>query len=226
MRCSRCNSENPEGMRFCGQCGLPLVSRCPKCEAENSPKFRFCGACGSPLNTDVPTAAVDSQSSLAPTALLGTSKREDEALQAERKTVTALFADIVGSTSLIENLDPDEARALIDPALKLMIDVVRQYDGYVVQSTGDSIFALFGAPITHEDHPQRAVYAALDIQVALKRYAAESEDVRTIAARVGINTGEVVVRTIQSGRSEEHTSELQSHVNLVCRLLLEKKKNK
>jgi class 3 adenylate cyclase/tetratricopeptide (TPR) repeat protein len=191
-------------MRFCGQCGLPLVSRCPKCEAENSPKFRFCGACGSPLNADGPTADMDSKSSSAPTALLGTSEREDEALQAERKTVTALFADIVGSTSLIESLDPDEARALIDPALKLMIDVVRQYDGYVVHSKGDGIFVLFGAPITHEDHPQRAVYAALDMQVALKRYAAKSEDVRTIAARVGINTGEVVVRTIQSGGHAEY----------------------
>ena len=118
--------------------------------------------------------------------------------------MTALFADIVGSTSLIESLDPDEARALIDPALKLMIDVVRQYDGYVVHSKGDGIFVLFGAPITHEDHPQRAVYAALDTQVALKRYAAKSEDVRTIAARVGINTGEVVVRTIQSGGHAEY----------------------
>jgi class 3 adenylate cyclase len=71
----------------------------------------------------------------------------------ERKTVTALFADIRGSTELEQDLDPREARAIIDPALKLMIDAVRRYDGYVVQSTGDGVFAAFGAPVAHEDHP-------------------------------------------------------------------------
>jgi class 3 adenylate cyclase len=79
-----------------------------------------------------------------------------ENLEGERKTVTALFADIKGSTELMVDLDPEEARAIIDPALKLMIDAARRYDGYVVQSTGDGIFALFGAPVAHEDHPQRA----------------------------------------------------------------------
>jgi class 3 adenylate cyclase len=78
----------------------------------------------------------------------------------ERKTVTALFADIKGSMELMEDLDPEEARAIVDPALKLMIEAVRHYGGYIVQSTGDGIFALFGAPAAHEDHPQRALYAA------------------------------------------------------------------
>ena len=91
----------------------------------------------------------------------------------ERKTVTALFADIKGSTELMEDLDPEEARAIIDPALKLMIDAVHRYDGYVVQSTGDGIFALFGAPVAHEDHPQRALYAALRMQEELRRYSAK-----------------------------------------------------
>ncbi len=94
-----------------------------------------------------------------------------ENLEGERKTVTALFADIKGSTELKQDLDPEEARAIVDPALKLMIDAVRRYDGYVVQSTGDGIFALFGAPVAHEDHPQRALYAALRMQEELKRYS-------------------------------------------------------
>jgi class 3 adenylate cyclase len=80
------------------------------------------------------------------------------------KTVTALFADIKGSTELMADLDPEEARAIIDPALKMMIEAVRRYDGYVVQSTGDGIFALFGAPVAHEDHPLRALHAALAMQ--------------------------------------------------------------
>ena len=79
----------------------------------------------------------------------------------ERKTVTALFADIKGSTALMEEMDPEEARAIIDPALRIMIEAVKRYDGYVVQSTGDGIFALFGAPAAYEDHPQRGLYAAL-----------------------------------------------------------------
>jgi len=91
-------------------------------------------------------------------------------LEGERKTVTALFADIKGSTELMRDLDPEEARAIIDPALQLMIDAVHRYDGYVVQSTGDGIFALFGAPVAHEDHPQRALHAALRMQEDLKRY--------------------------------------------------------
>ena len=92
-------------------------------------------------------------------------------IDGERKTVSALFADIKGSTELMEELDPEEARAIVDPALKLMIDAVQRYDGYVVQSTGDGIFAIFGAPIAHEDHPQRALYAALRMQEELRRYS-------------------------------------------------------
>jgi class 3 adenylate cyclase len=86
----------------------------------------------------------------------------------ERKTVSALFADIKGSMELMEDLDPEEARALVDPALKLMIDGVHRYDGYIVQSTGDGIFAFFGAPVAHEDHPNRALYAAIRMQEELR----------------------------------------------------------
>ena len=89
--------------------------------------------------------------------------------EGERKLVTALFVDIINSTGLEQDLDPEEARAIIDPALGLMIDAVRRYDGHVVQSTGDGIFALFGAPVAHEDHPQRSLYAALRLQEEIRR---------------------------------------------------------
>ena len=121
----------------------------------------------------------------------------------ERKTVTALFADIKGSMELMEDLDPEEARAMVDPALKLMIDAVHRYDGYVVQSTGDGIFALFGAPVAHEDHPQRALYAALRMQEelqALRATGCASGGSRRYQVRVGVNTGEVVVRSITDRR--------------------------
>ena len=118
--------------------------------------------------------------------------------EGERKLVTALFVDIVGSTTLGQDLDPEEARAIIDPALKLMIEATRRYGGYVVQSTGDGIFALFGAPIAHEDHPQRCLYAVLRLHEEIRRY---SDRLRTdfqfpIQIRAGANTGEVIVRSI------------------------------
>ena len=123
----------------------------------------------------------------------------------ERKTITALFADLKGSTVLIEGLDPEEARAIIDPALQLMMDAVHRYDGYVAQALGDGIFALFGAPIAHEDHPQRALYAALRMQEEMLTYSDQSrlKGGIPLQMRVGINTGEVVVRSIR--KDDLHT---------------------
>ena len=121
------------------------------------------------------------------------------ATDGERKTITALFADLKGSTALIEGLDPEEARAIIDPALQLMMDAVHRYEGYVAQALGDGIFALFGAPIAHEDHPQRALYAALRMQEEMRRYAdtLRAKGYPPLLMRVGVNTGEVVVRSIR-----------------------------
>jgi class 3 adenylate cyclase len=120
------------------------------------------------------------------------------ALEGERKQVTVLFADLKGSTELIRDLDPEQAQALLDPALHAMMDAVHQFEGTVNQVLGDGIMALFGAPVAHEDHAARACYAALAMQTALRRYA---EEVRRshgleMQARVGLNSGEVVVRAI------------------------------
>ncbi len=123
----------------------------------------------------------------------------------ERKTITALFADLKGSTALIEGLDPEEARKIIDPALQLMMDAVHQYDGFVAQALGDGVFALFGAPLAHEDHPQRAVYAALRMQDAMRRYGEtlRAKGYPPLLMRVGVNTGEVVLRSIR--KEDLHT---------------------
>jgi len=125
--------------------------------------------------------------------------------EGERKTITALFADIKGSMELIEDLDPEEARRLFDPALQLMMEAVHRYEGYVAQSTGDGIFAFFGAPIAHEDHPQRALYAALRMQEEMRRYADRLREKghAPLLMRVGVNTGEVVVRSIR--KEDLHT---------------------
>ena len=120
------------------------------------------------------------------------------ALEGERKQVTVLFADLKGSTALIEGLDPEEARKLLDPALHLMMDAVHRYEGTVNQVLGDGIMALFGAPVAHEDHAVRACYAALAMQAAMRRYAVEVRRSHGLEmpARVGLNSGEVVVRSI------------------------------
>jgi len=127
------------------------------------------------------------------------------ATEGERKIITALFADLKGSTALIESLDPEEARALIDPALQLMMDAVHHYEGYVAQALGDGILALFGAPLAHEDHPQRALYAALRMQEEMRRYSdrLREQGYPPLLMRVGVNTGEVVVRSIR--KEDLHT---------------------
>src|SRR5215471_14972368 len=156
MRCAKCGADNREGRKFCTQCGSALAAKCRQCGAATQPGERFCGECGAGLQT--PEAAAQKKSVEHQIRIADGLTPEN--LGGERKTVTVLFADIKGSMDLIEDLDPEQARAIIDPALKIMIDVARHYDGYV-QSTGDGIFALFGAPIAYEDHPRRGVGKAL-----------------------------------------------------------------
>ena len=141
-------------------------------------------------------------------------------IDGERKTITALFADLKGSTALIEGLDPEEARAIIDPALQLMMDAVHQYDGYVAQALGDGIFALFGAPLAHEDHPQRALYAALRMQEAMRRYAdtLRAKGYPPLLMRVGINTGEVVLRSIRKDDLHADYVPVGHSTNLAARM--------
>ncbi len=120
------------------------------------------------------------------------------ALEGERKQVTVLFADLKGSMELLAERDPEEARQLLDPVLERMMAAVHRYEGTVNQIMGDGIMALFGAPLAHEDHAVRACYAALAMQEALQRYAEEVRRTQglLVQMRVGLNSGEVVVRAI------------------------------
>jgi class 3 adenylate cyclase len=205
MRCSKCEFENSLAFKFCGECAASLPAAVV---ASSSPQA---ASTAPPFHTTAPDIRVTSEQSDASTVIDG-----------ERKTVTALFADIKGSTELMEDLDPEEARAIIDPALKLMIDAAHRYDGYVVQSTGDGIFALFGAPVAHEDHPQRALYAALRLQEDLKRYSdrIRQEGRLPLQARVGVNTGEVVVRSITTGAGQTEYTPIGHTTNLASRIQL------
>jgi class 3 adenylate cyclase len=217
MICSNCGAENPTGLKFCEQCAAPFKRRCAQCGFENSAVARFCGECATPLASTAPQSTT--QSAATPSVRVLLKETEATAADGERKTVTALFADIKGSTELERDLDPEEARAIVDPVLQLMMTAVHRYGGYVAQSTGDGIFALFGAPVAHEDHPQRALHAALAMQEELRRYAERLrvEGKIPVDARVGVNTGEVVVRTIETGGHTEYTP--VGHVtNLAARM--------
>ena len=193
--------------------------RCSKCGAENRAGARFCDACGTALGATAPGPAARAAEVGAVEVPAGPQNTAIESLDDERKTVTALFADLKGSTELMEALDPEEARAIVDPALRIMIDAVRRYEGYVVQSTGDGIFALFGAPAAYEDHPQRALHAALQMQRELREYGQRraAQGAHPLEARVGINTGEVVVRSVETGGRVEYTP-IGHTANLAARL--------
>jgi class 3 adenylate cyclase/tetratricopeptide (TPR) repeat protein len=152
-----------------------------------------------PHATD-PAASTQDHAPLAytPTYLAEKILTSKSALEGERKQVTVLFADLKGSTELIRDLDPEQARAILDPALHAMMEAVHRYEGTVNQVLGDGIMALFGAPLAHEDHAARACYAALAMQDALRRYADEVRRTHglPVQMRIGLNSGEVVVRAI------------------------------
>ncbi|MBV8362811.1 MAG: AAA family ATPase, partial [Deltaproteobacteria bacterium] len=216
MRCSKCGVESRPTARFCDRCGSSLQPQCVLCGALNRLGARFCDGCGASLTESAPAAITDN---------IGIRVNADissspELADGERKTITALFADIKGSTELMEDLDPEEARAIIDPALKLMIEAVHHYEGYLVQSTGDGIFALFGAPVAHEDHPQRALYAALRIQDQIRHYAdsLRAEGCAPLQVRIGVNTGEVVVRSIRIAEAKSEYTPIGHTANLAARM--------
>jgi class 3 adenylate cyclase len=201
MRCPRCEADTPDGAKFCIECGLPLRARCSQCGADVLPRAKFCSECGIPLSAQSPAppaALLSAPLRYTPGYLAEKILTTKTALEGERKQVTVLFADLKASMELLADRDPEEARQLLDPGLERMMAAVHRYEGTVNQIMGDGIMALFGAPIAHEDHAVRACYAALAMQTAIRRY---SEDLRRaqeleVQMRVGLNSGEVVVRAI------------------------------
>ena len=208
MKCPRCQHENPSAVKFCGECGARLELLCPSCRAANPPANKFCNECGALCIAQTAAAQFTSPQTYTPKHLAEKILTSKSALEGERKQVTVLFADMKGSMELLADRDPEEARKLLDPVLEHMMEAVHRYEGTVNQVMGDGIMALFGAPLAHEDHAVRACYAALRMQESVKRYA---EGVRRtegipIQIRVGLNSGEVVVRSIGSDLKMDYTA--------------------
>jgi class 3 adenylate cyclase/tetratricopeptide (TPR) repeat protein len=166
MRCANCETENAPGNKFCTGCGGALDSQCAQCGRAVSPAARFCGSCGAPQAVAVPRGSP----------------------QGERKQATVLFVDIVGSTELIAGLDAEQAGQRLQPAVAIMVEAVRRFDGTVLGKTGDGLKAIFGAPRAQEGHALLACQAALAMQAAM----AGQSDPRSIRIRIGLHSGEVV----------------------------------
>ena len=225
MRCAACDADNPTAAKFCEACGASLGTSCPRCGHANRPNSRFCVECGRQLAGSTPVADHDVKArALAPSTYTPLHLAEKilasrGVVEGERKQVTVLFADIKGSTELIQALDVEEAQRLLDGAIKVMMDAVHRYEGTVSRALGDGIMALFGAPIAHEDHAVRACYAALALQDAMHRYAEQARQTHgaLVEARVGLNSGEVVVRLISDDLHLDYTA-MGPTVHLASRL--------
>jgi len=206
MQCMHCRHQNPDGQKFCGECGTRLSAGCPACGAANVPGQKFCGECGAPLVEGGASPQFASPQAYTPKHLAERILTSRSTLERERKQVTVLFADIKGSFELIEASDPEQAHLLLDSVIKTMMDAVHRYEGTVNKVLGDGIMALFGAPLAHEDHAARACYAALAIQDAARCTADQMRSRFGVEPqlRVGINSGEVVVRAIGNDLSMDY----------------------
>jgi class 3 adenylate cyclase/tetratricopeptide (TPR) repeat protein len=187
-----------------------LAVSCRACGFSNEPGAKFCGGCAAPLTVAIPLreAKFSSPQAYTPKHLAEKILLSKSALEGERKQITVLFADLKGSMELLADRDPEEARELLDPVLERMMDAVHRYEGTVNQVMGDGIMALFGAPVAHEDHAVRACYAALRMQEAVRRHAESIQRTGGIPLqiRVGLNAGEVVVRSIGSDLHMDYTA--------------------
>src|SRR5262249_33877205 len=151
MHCPSCGFGNPQGMSFCGKCGTSLSPACPQCGFANPADFAFCGKCGTPLPGQSTTAQPRRESSPAPSSPADPRATGQSPAEAERRQLTVMFCDLVGSTALSEQLDPEELREVVQAYQATCTSVIRCYDGHVAQHLGDSLLVYFGYPHAHED---------------------------------------------------------------------------
>src|SRR5882672_8012984 len=180
MRCSKCGSENPAAKKYCSECGVGLLMRCPRCNAENAPTAKFCGECGAPFDSSVGTPVSETESV----------RKSD--VSGERRHLTVLFCDLVGSTAIAAQLDPEEWRETVAGYHRAAAEAIVRFDGYVVKFLGDGVMALFGWPQAHDNDAERAARAGLAILDAITKLNEQPGHAK-LSARVGIDSGAVVV---------------------------------
>ena len=193
--CSNCSTENPEGAKFCMSCGSPLAAACPACGTENPPGAKFCIECGAAL------AGEEAPARAPAVPVRPTPPAADARPPEERRVATVLFADLSGYTAVAERMDPETTKSLVNRALQRLGQEVVRYGGTVDKYIGDNVMAVFGAPVAHEDDPERAVRAGIAMQAAMGEIndgLAQNPTYgdASFLLRVGINTGEVLAGSV------------------------------
>ena len=229
MRCPKCQFENPEGIKFCGECGAKLERICLSCNSQNPPQFKYCGQCGNnlidpdekPINDLSIDEKIERIQKYLPKGLTEKILSQRDRIEGERKHVTVMFCDMVGFTHLADKLGPEESYHIMDQVYELLIHKVHDYDGTVNELTGDGIMALFGAPIAVEDAPLRAIRSAYSVHREIARFSdkliQKKDNIAPFKMRIGIHTGPVVVGTVGNDLRVEFKA-VGDTVNLASRM--------
>jgi class 3 adenylate cyclase len=219
MQCPRCQHENSTKAKFCEECAAPLARACSNCRAPLSPTAKFCPECAHPVATGAEEVRSASPESYTPRHLAEKILTSRGVIEGERKQVTVLFCDLVGSTALAERIGAEAMHGVLDKFFSLALAEVHRYEGTINQFLGDGFMALFGAPIAHEDHARRAILAAVRLQGAMRERPIDSGVSRgeSLAVRIGLNTGTVVVGAIGDNLRIDYTA-VGDTTNLAARL--------
>lgn len=224
MRCNQCDFEGPDGMKFCGNCGQGLQQNCQSCGFENPTGFKFCGQCAQSLevtNNLVEVTKVSELESELSSAEIVVNEETELFFgnhEAERRQITVLFCDIVGSSAISEKLDPEDFREVLRDYRESCNQVIKKYDGYIAQFLGDGVLCYFGYPHAHEDDARRAVAAALELLTNIQLLCKKVEQNRgvSLSVRIGAHTGLVVVGEVGGG--DKRTVALGATPNLAARI--------
>ena len=245
MRCPNCGFENLEGMKFCGRCASPLSLCCPHCSFENPPGYVFCGQCATPLTSQPsvsspqPPATSGQRSRAKPQPAKQAAQNERqgrtkprasrtqrslqvagrEAPAAERRQLTVMFCDLIGSTALSTQLDPEELREVVRAYQQMCAQVISRFDGHLAKYLGDGLLVYFGYPVAHEDDAQRAVRAGLGIVEAIRESPLLNTRLQQpLQVRIGIHTGLVVAGEMGGGDTRELLAIVGETPNIAARL--------
>ena len=221
MKCRKCQIDNPDDNKFCRECGTKLILTCSNCGDELRAGDKFCGKCGHDLRDPTESIPIDysEPQSYTPKFLVDKILTSRSSIEGERKLVTVLFADVANYTAMSAELDPEEVHQIMDGCFKILMEEIHKYEGTINQFTGDGVMALFGAPLAHEDHAQRACYAALAIQEAMEQYGtnlAKAYGVKFLM-RIGLNSGTVIVGAIGDDLRMDYTA-VGDTTNLAARV--------
>ena len=221
MQCPQCQFENPEGSKFCLECGGKFELKCPHCAKTLPVSAKFCNECGNDLSKPIETPPINysEPQSYTPKHLTDKILTTRSSIEGERKLVTVLFADVANFTAMSEKFDPEEVHQIMDGCFNILMDEIHRYEGTINQFTGDGVMALFGAPVAHEDHAQRASHAALSIQKAIVEYSKKIKENMKVdfEMRIGLNSGSVVVGSIGDDLRMDYTA-VGDTTNLAARI--------